>query len=58
MPISPRLWAMPTSLRSASTHSSTGRYNARIARISGSHSGIVGLPLRETAQLIEDWVEV
>jgi predicted house-cleaning NTP pyrophosphatase (Maf/HAM1 superfamily) len=28
-----------------------------VASIRGSYTGIMGLPLRETAQLIEDWVK-
>ena len=34
------------------------RASTRIASIRGSYSGIMGLPLRETAQLIEDWVKI
>ncbi len=40
----------------AGAYAIQGRASARIASIRGSYSGIMGLPVRETAQLIEDWV--
>ena len=42
----------------AGAYAIQGLAATRIAGIRGSYSGIVGLPLRETAQLIEDWVEI
>lgn len=42
----------------AGAYAIQGRASTRIASIQGSHSGIMGLPLRETAQLIEDWVRL
>ncbi|HSI27967.1 MAG TPA: Maf family protein, partial [Methylophilus sp.] len=32
-----------------------GRAGAWIARIHGSYSGVMGLPLHETAQLLHAW---
>ncbi len=59
---------MPTWIRSyvasgepmgkAGAYAIQGRASTRIASIRGSYSGIMGLPLRETAQLIEDWVKI
>ena len=40
----------------AGAYAIQGRASSRIASIRGSYSGIMGLPVRETAQLIEDWV--
>jgi septum formation protein len=40
----------------AGAYAIQGRASTRIASIRGSYSGIMGLPVRETAQLIEDWV--
>jgi septum formation protein len=40
----------------AGAYAIQGRASARIASIRGSYSGIMGLPLRETAQLIDDCV--
>lgn len=40
----------------AGAYAIQGRASTRIASIRGSHSGIMGLPVRETAQLVEDWV--
>jgi septum formation protein len=42
----------------AGAYAIQGRAATRIASIRGSYSGIMGLPVRETAQLIEDWVEL
>ena len=42
----------------AGAYAIQGLAATRIAGIRGSYSGIVGLPLRETAQLLEDWVEL
>jgi septum formation protein len=42
----------------AGAYAIQGRAAGRVASISGSYSGIMGLPLRETAQLIEDWVQL
>jgi septum formation protein len=41
----------------AGAYAIQGRASARIASIRGSYSGIMGLPLRETAQLIESLVD-
>ena len=42
----------------AGSYAIQGRAAERVAGISGSYSGIMGLPLRETAQLIEGWVHL
>jgi septum formation protein len=42
----------------AGSYAIQGRAAGRVAGISGSYSGIMGLPLRETAQLIEGWVHL
>jgi septum formation protein len=42
----------------AGAYAIQGRAAARISAIHGSYSGIMGLPLRETAQLIESWVRL
>jgi len=41
----------------AGAYAVQGRAATRIATIRGSYSGIMGLPVRETAQLIEGWVK-
>ncbi len=44
-------------LGKAGSYAIQGRAATRVASIRGSYTGIMGLPLRETAQLIEDWVK-
>ena len=41
----------------AGAYAIQGRAATRVATIRGSYSGIMGLPVRETAQLIEGWVK-
>ena len=41
----------------AGAYAIQGRAATRIVAIRGSYSGIMGLPVRETAQLIEGWVK-
>ncbi len=44
-------------LGKAGSYAIQGRAATRVASIRGSYTGIMGLPLRETAQLIEGWVK-
>lgn len=41
----------------AGSYAIQGRAATRVASIRGSYTGIMGLPLRETARLIEGWVK-
>ncbi|NBP46379.1 MAG: septum formation inhibitor Maf, partial [Betaproteobacteria bacterium] len=42
----------------AGAYAIQGLAATRIASLRGSYSGIMGLPLRETAQLIERWIDL